>query len=1129
MSHDDLPPNAEPTSDSLRETSPPEAPSAPAPRRRRARAAQADAAPPAEPTTTEKPARATRSRRKNVPAGETPAARPAEAAPAQETPAAPAPEAATKPPRRRRSAKAASAETPAESQESVPAASAEAAPSSESAPAIAPEETPAAGKTTRRRGGRARKTVAPAADTAALETPATEETAPAPAESAAPEEAATEERAGRRRRGGRTRRTASPEATTTEAAEVAAPTETPEASPVAEAEGDTTETARRGRRSRRERAPRKGRGRGTVETEEAAAEAETLSLRSPGPEPVAEEKIDRTVGAHLVWRHGVAEIHIDSVAYPPILFFGNLEGGDSQRVLSEVRRAAHAGVHLHSTLIELPCPLDNPGVALEEMDHRLKAILGADPEGFVMPRIVFVPARGWKREYPTEIATYADGATGDPSITSERFWQEAELSLVTLIDHLRGQEWGRRVFGFHLERGEWFQPADQGYDRSTANRDAFRDWLREKYRNSLVALRAAWYDGEVQFHTAEIPPLITKPNPQNAFYETRRQRRYIDFNEFTSESTARRLIALARVIKKATGNQALVSVCYGYTFEFGHPFSGHLALSMLQSAQAVNLVCGPPSYRDRKPGGAASLPAPVDSLALHGKLWLSEDDTKTYLAPAQQDPEDYNPRLGDRFATEQAHVRAMGRALATLTGVGWMDLWGEGWLDDEGVWERLSAFTARYRAFQRHHERVRTPDVVVLIDEKSLLHVQRGETFFRKLTNGLRDTLQRAGVSYGLYLQSDLLAKDFPTGASLYLFLTPYRLTAEQRAAIKEKLQRDHKTLAWLYAPGTCEEYPGVSGAMEETAHGVVGFTLRQQEWNSEVGSRIIEPYHVVTERLPNREIGTRERLNPSFYVDDRDVTALAEYQGSGLTSLAVKNFGTWKSVFVGDPALPLELLRGICRYAGVPTWMTRGDDILFIGNGWVTLHAAKDGPRTLFLPHTTGLYDMTEARLIADEASEYTFTLRAGTTRVFYIGATEQFVRMGLPNVTLPGADRARIVLEKPQETRREAATLPARVRADLETLEAVLTMEVPDLENGAEAALDGVLEAHAPDTEAAEPSEAGEETPGEVVADGRRRRRRGGRGRWRRRTGSLSEGGEGVSGPSDDSGGSAPPPAET
>ena len=89
------------------------------------------------------------------------------------------------------------------------------------------------------------------------------------------------------------------------------------------------------------------------------------------------------------------------------------------------------------------------------------------------------------------------------------------------------------------------------------------------------------------------------------------------------------------------------------------------------------------------------------------------------------------------------------------------------------------------------------------------------------LTNGLRDTLQRAGISYGTYLQSDLLTANFPTDAKLYLFLTPYRLTTEQRAAIKEKLQNGNKTLAWLYAPGACEARPrfaGGDGGVEQRA-----------------------------------------------------------------------------------------------------------------------------------------------------------------------------------------------------------------------------------------------------------------------------------------------------------------------
>jgi hypothetical protein len=909
-----------------------------------------------------------------------------------------------------------------------------------------------------------------------------------------------------------------------EAGADAAPTaEIAEATVVEEAESAEATTGR-ARRSRRGGRARRGEKAAPVE----AAEAPGPYVVARAPQPEIEEKVDRTVGAHLVSRHGMPEIHINGVVFPPVLFFGNMEDAASrQKVLSEVRRAARAGVHLHSTLVELPCPLSEASDALDAIDARLRAILDADPEGYVMPRIVFVPARGWKREYPTEIATYADGSTGDPSLTSERFWQEAERSLTTLIAHLRENEWGRRVFGYHLERGEWFQPADQGYDRSLANRDAFRDWLREKYKHNLVALRAAWYDGDVQFHTAEIPPLVAKPVPQRAFFETRRERRYIDFHEFTSESTAHRLITLARAVKKATGNQALVSVCYGYTFEFGYPFSGHLALSTLLSSSYINLISGPPSYRDRKPGGAASFPAPVDSLPLHGKLWLSEDDTKTWLAPHHQDPADFNPRLGDRFLTEQAQARAMGAALARGTGVDWMDLWGEGWLDDDPLWERLGTFTQRMAAAHKQQERARVPEVVALIDEKSLLHVQRGEGFYRKLSNGLYDTLQRAGVSYGTYLQSDLLAKDFPTGAKLYLFLTPYRLTSEQRAAIKERLQRDGKTLAFLYAPGACEERPGVGGAMDESATGAVGIALRQQEWNSEVGSRVLEPSHPVTEHLTNREIGTKERLNPSFYVDDPGATVLAEYQVSGLPSLAVRNLGSWKAVFVGDPALPLELLRGICRYAGVHLWTPQGEDVVTVGSGWVTIHAVRDGQRTLHLPEATGLYDITDRRLLADETREHHFFMRGGTTRLFYVGPTEKMQRLGLPDVTLPGKGRGRIVLESPPEPRQEKVT-PSRLDtvsplrpdlatpspSDLETLEAILNMDISQLE-GYE--VDSVEES---DKDMSVTSTVSESVPipasdGELMASGRRRRRRGGRGRGHRRHAGPSETGDAATAP--------------
>jgi hypothetical protein len=311
---------------------------------------------------------------------------------------------------------------------------------------------------------------APPIEAAAAEAPVEK---PVEAEAPAAPEVDAAEKPRRTRRGGRSRRG---EATPPEAAEAAAgpeaATEAPvvEAAPKAAPEG-SPEKPRRNRRG----------GRTRVET-------------PAGQEP---EEMPRP-GGRLVARRGAVELQINGETYPPVLFFGTVEGEkEARRVTSEVQRAASNGVHIHSTLVELTCPLPPDDTVYETFDSRIETLVKADPKGYFIPRIVFVPAPGWRRQYPNEVNHYADGSTDDPSIASNHFWMEAESALGALIEHVSRMGYGERIVGYHLERGEWFHPAEGGYDRSFANREAFRAWLRAKYKNSEAALRAAWYDGAV--------------------------------------------------------------------------------------------------------------------------------------------------------------------------------------------------------------------------------------------------------------------------------------------------------------------------------------------------------------------------------------------------------------------------------------------------------------------------------------------------------------------------------------------------------------------------------------------------------------------------------------------------------
>src|SRR5207249_220016 len=131
----------------------------------------------------------------------------------------------------------------------------------------------------------------------------------------------------------------------------------------------------------------------------------------------------------------------------------------------------------------------------------------------------------------------------------------------------------------------------------------------------------------------------------------------------------------------------------------------------------------------------------------------------------------------------------------------------------------------------------------------------------------------------------------------------------------------------------------------DESAHELVGIALRQQSWNSEMGSRITDSRHPITNRIAEREYGVHERINPSFYVDDDEpgLVVLSEYAQSGLPSLALREFNGWRSVFSGEPALTTDLIRGLIKYAGGHLYTTYGEDYVTVGHGWFTLHAVRE------------------------------------------------------------------------------------------------------------------------------------------------------------------------------------------
>lgn len=694
----------------------------------------------------------------------------------------------------------------------------------------------------------------------------------------------------------------------------------------------------------------------------------------------------------VVIRHGRPVLAIDGRIVPPFMFFGNPSNEARARtVFEEIRKAAQAGIHLHSLMVEFPVSEEGAQEALDLSDYLLHEALAADPEGHIMFRLVFAGAPGWEKKYPKAVFHYADGSLAEPSFSDKDFWNQAAKLLAGYIKGLLSTENARRVLGLHLDRGEWFFANGWGYDTSAAAEEAFRSWATVRYNGDRVALQSAWFEGNARFDNLRVPEYNEEPLSGEGFLRARRkERRWVDYHLFLSDTIVERIQDLSYEVKKASGGRLLVAASYGYTFEWAHPASGHLSLGKLLRTREVDIIAGPPSYKDRKLGGAAAFPGPIDSFALNGKLFISEEDFKTPISKVDE-PDAFNPAMPTPQALEAAHWRGVGSALVHGTGICWMDLWGNGWLNTTAIWQR--AARVRDTLIRALASPERDPDVAVLIDERSLAYLSDSRAF-KQLVQDSREAILRAGVSAGFYLLSDLAhRKRFPE-AKLYIFLNAWDIRPEVRAAIKSRLQRDGKTLFWVYSAGLFESgRPALERVREAT-----GIAIRPQPFNSRAGTTILNRRHPVTELLEERALSVVDQLEPSYFaIPEEGCTILGEYTQTGLPSFVVREVsvdespnGEWRSVFLGEPLITEKLIRGLCALAGVQIWNYHGD-VVHVRPPYLAIHYSGTGHRIATLPERWHAFDAINDKMISADATHLRSEATDGNSQVLFVGEEDE------------------------------------------------------------------------------------------------------------------------------------------
>ncbi|HCE00854.1 MAG TPA: hypothetical protein DER07_07395 [Armatimonadetes bacterium] len=689
----------------------------------------------------------------------------------------------------------------------------------------------------------------------------------------------------------------------------------------------------------------------------------------------------------IVTKDGNPMLVVGGRAVPPILFFGHASDERKARnVFEQVAMAGEAGLHLHSFLVEF----DTDPAAVEDSvrmaGYLLKKAVEADPEARVLFRVVFVAPPGWQERYPNARYLLQNGKLAEPSVCDDAYWSMVKDCLGAFVRQVRLMPNADRVLGLHLDRGEWFNPDGAGYDDSNAARDLFRRWAQKRYLGDVVALRAAWFDGRVDFDNLEVPPYQPPSQQADKFVRAnRKDRRWVDYHLFLSDATAARLADLAYAVKEASEGWFLVGVCYGYTFEWSHPDSGHLSLGKILRTREIDYISGPPSYKSREPGGSAPFPSPIDSFNLNGKLFISEEDYRTSLGEGL-DPDEFNPVIRTPQALEAVHWRGAGSALCHSHGVCWMDLRGNGWLKTSSVWQRAQRLRDCLQIGMVAP--VSEPDAAVFIDERALAYLVDAQAF-QILVQNVREAVLRSGLSAGFYLLSDLAHRETFPESKLYIFVNAWDIRQELRSAIKQRLQRDDKVLFWLYAASLFE-----SGRESlERAREVTGIALKPQPFSSKTGTTILHRRHPLCEAFGDREHIGRTLFEPSYCGIPEEAVVLGEYTQTGLPSFLMREFGKegdrstrWKSVFLGEPVVTPSLIRALGQLAGAHVWNFQ-DDVVHVRPPFLLVHCSGSGPRTVALPGKWSAFNLLSGEWVAEESTNLRFHGQDGSSHLFLVG----------------------------------------------------------------------------------------------------------------------------------------------
>ncbi|NIA11313.1 MAG: hypothetical protein GWP10_16705 [Nitrospiraceae bacterium] len=635
------------------------------------------------------------------------------------------------------------------------------------------------------------------------------------------------------------------------------------------------------------------------------------------------------------------------------------------------------------------------------VDQHIRNLLRIDPEAYVLIEFDLRTSEGWRDIHSNSSLLKENGTKVHESFASVDYKNEVLDYMRNLVHFVDSHSYTNHVAGYICEIGEpegvLSYAGDVG-DYNPQAIEAFRDFAKKKYHNSVSGLRNAYKNPDITFKTIypDQSRIAKDGEKGGVFLNPLNRKMTIDYHEFLSSMVPVFFLEnVARVLKEESNREVIVGIYWAYLLEdlihgqFNHQCN-HSYLDKLIDSPYVDFFSSPFNYDypARHAGDPYLSFQPNDVMKLHGKLQIPEEDHRTFRAGSKKHGRNYSQQ-----ETLAILKRDWGKAIIRGTG-NWLSDWtnyqgtprmAASFFLDDMILNTCSKIKKLYQ-YTLHIPREKTSDIAVFISGKSYYYQDNNAAPLYKnlIAKTVYQELMHIGAPYDIYLFEDIKNDFIQNNYKLYVFINPFYMTEEEREAVNS-IKRDKKTLLWLYGPGFVRDANGLSTENIENATGIkvgVEYLKQDLEFNISVDN------HPVTEGLSLGESIVGPDVSPRFYITDTDnnVTALGKYP-DGKTAFAVKDFGGWSSIYSCVPYLPTRVLKNIARYSGChiyvdqPIYMDAEKHFLLLTNGF-----GGDRNLTVTLPQKSDVYDPYSGKTIAENVQEFSVKIEKCSTLFYFL-----------------------------------------------------------------------------------------------------------------------------------------------